>query len=127
MRCGRSSGPARLPPRLSAMADEAGQVIEEERDPQQEARRLAALAQIRQYPDPVLRLEARPIESFDADLHRLVDRMKRLMADAYGLGLAGNQVGMLRRVFVFQRDEDDVALIDFRQLVRAEPTPETAD
>jgi len=90
---------------------DAGQVREEERDPQEEAVRLAALSQIRQYPDPVLKMAAREVESFDDDLRRLVDRMKRLMKDAYGLGLAGNQVGMLRRLFVFQKDEDEVAAL----------------
>ncbi|MBA3718508.1 MAG: peptide deformylase [Actinobacteria bacterium] len=93
------------------MSEDAGQVREEERDPREEAIRLAALSQIRQYPDPVLRMPARDVESFDDDLRRLVDRMKRLMKDAYGVGLAGNQVGMLRRLFVFQKDEDEVAAL----------------
>src|SRR5215216_6289926 len=87
---------------------EAGQVRDEERDPRQEAARLAALAQIRQYPDPVLRMQAREVDGFDDDVRRLVERMKRLMADAYGVGLAGNQIGILRRLFVFQDDEDEV-------------------
>jgi peptide deformylase len=105
------------------MPEEVGQVIEdeEERDPQAEAARLAALAQIRQYPDPVLRMEARAVETFDDDLLRLVDRMKRLMHDAYGVGLAGNQVGILRRLFVFQKDEDEVlALVNPRIVERAD-------
>lgn len=85
---------------------EAGQIREEERDPQQEARRVAALAQIRQYPDPVLRMAAPEIADFDEDLERLAERMKRLMGEAYGLGLAANQVGILRRMFVFQKGED---------------------
>jgi peptide deformylase len=105
------------------MSEEVGQVIEEERDPQEEALRLAALAQIRQYPDPVLRMQAHEVESFDDDLRRLVERMKRLMKDAYGVGLAGNQVGMLRRLFVFQRDEDDVlAVVNPRIVERSEET-----
>ena len=100
---------------------EAGQVREEERDPREEALRLAALSQVRQYPDPVLRMQARVVESFDDDLRRLVERMKRLMKDAYGLGLAGNQVGMLRRVFVFQQDEDEVtALVNPRIVERSD-------
>jgi peptide deformylase len=90
---------------------DAGQVREEERDPRDEARRLAALAQIRQHPDPVLRLRAHEVEEFDDDLKRLVERMKLLMDQAYGLGLAGNQVGVLRRVFVFQRGEDDIVAL----------------
>jgi peptide deformylase len=105
------------------MAEEVGQVIEEERNPEQEAIRLAALSQIRQYPDPVLKMAAREVESFDDDLRRLVDRMKRLMKDAYGVGLAGNQVGMLRRLFVFQKDEDEaVALVNPRIVERSDET-----
>ena len=102
---------------------EAGQVRDEERDPQQEAARLAALAQIRQYPDPVLRMKAREVETFDDDLRRLVERMKRLMAQAFGVGLAGTQVGVLRRLFVFQHDEDDVrALLNPRIVDRSDET-----
>jgi peptide deformylase len=88
------------------MAEEAGQVRTEELDPQREALRQAALAQIRQYPDPVLRMEAREVEAFDEDRARLVERMIRLMDDANGAGLAANQVGVLRRVFVFHPDAD---------------------
>jgi peptide deformylase len=88
------------------MADEAGQVKNDELDPQQEALRQAALAQIRQYPDPVLRMRAREVENFDGDLARLVERMTRLMDDANGAGLAANQVGVLRRVFVFHPDAE---------------------
>ena len=80
---------------------EQGQVKTDELDAQAEARRRLALAQIRQYPDPVLRLEAQQVDSFDQDLQQLVERMVRLMQDARGVGLAANQVGILRRVFVF--------------------------
>ena len=82
--------------------EQQGQVLEEKLDPEREARRRLALAQIRQYPDPVLRMRANEIESFDDDLRRLVERMTELMQDANGVGLAGTQVGTLRRVFVFQ-------------------------
>jgi peptide deformylase len=90
------------------MAEEHGQVLEEQLDPEREARRRLALAQIRQYPDPVLRMRASEIESFDDDLRRLVERMKELMAEANGVGLAGTQVGTLRRLFVFQPEGEDV-------------------
>jgi len=40
-----------------------------------EARRRLALAQIRQYGDPALRLIAHEVDDFDDDLRRLVDRM----------------------------------------------------
>jgi peptide deformylase len=90
------------------MAEEHGQVLEgEQLDPEREARRRLALAQIRQYGDPVLRMRANEIESFDDDLRRLVERMTALMQDARGVGLAGTQVGTLQRLFVFQATEED--------------------
>ena len=94
--------------------DEAGQVRNEKLDPQREALRQAALAQIRQYPDPALRIRAREVEQFDDDLAHLVERMLRLMSDANGVGLAANQVGVVRRVLVFQPDpeSDPVAVIN---------------
>lgn len=79
---------------------------QEELDAHAQARKRLALAQIRRYPDPVLRMRAREVASFDADLARLVERMVALMRDANGVGLAANQVGVLRRVFVFQPDEE---------------------
>ncbi|MDQ2981353.1 MAG: peptide deformylase [Actinomycetota bacterium] len=86
---------------------EQGPVKTDELDPQAEARRRLALAQIRQYPDPVLRLQAQAVEDFDGDLEQLVDRMTRLMKDARGVGLAANQVGVLRRVFILQANDDE--------------------
>ena len=71
-----------------------------------EARRRLALAQIRQYGDPALRLIAHEVDDFDDDLRRLVDRMIVLMQEAQGVGLAATQVGVLRRLFVFQPDDD---------------------
>ncbi len=91
--------------------EEHGEVLEESEplDPEREARRRLALAQVRQYPDPVLRMRANEVENFDDDLRRLVGRMKDLMQDANGVGLAGTQVGTLQRVFVFQPEGEDEA------------------
>jgi peptide deformylase len=106
------------------MSDEVeGQVKTGELDPEREARRQLALAQIRQYPDPVLRMEARPVEVFDDDLQRLVARMKDLMQEANGVGLAATQVGVLRRVFVFSPEEERVfALVNPTLTVQTEET-----
>ena len=89
-----------------AEAEEHGHVRDEQLDAEREARRQLALAQIRQWPDPVLRMRAKEVEEFDDDLRRLVERMKALMEDANGVGLAANQAGVLRRVFVFRHGED---------------------
>jgi peptide deformylase len=91
------------------VAEEPEEVIEEQVDPEREARRRLALAQVRQYPDPVLRMRASEVTEFDADLRRLVERMIQLMQDANGVGLAGTQVGTLQRVFVLRPHADDEA------------------
>ena len=92
------------------MAEEHGQVRDEQLDAEREARRQIALAQIRQWPDPVLRLRANDVEIFDDDLRRLVERMTALMEDANGVGLAANQAGVLRRVVVFRVEEREEPL-----------------
>ena len=82
-----------------------------------------ALAQIRQYPDAALKMAARPVEEFDDNLRQLVDRMKQLMVDANGIGLAATQVGVLQRLFVFQVSEDEtVALANPEIVDRGEVT-----
>ena len=97
-------------------------------DAQAQARRRVALAQIRQYPDAVLRMRAREVEQFDDDLARLADRMAHLMHDARGVGLAATQVGVLQRLFVFQAagDEDVTAIVNPEITDRTEET-EVAD
>ena len=104
-----------------------GEVIEEELDPEREARRRFALAQIRQYPDAALKMAARPVEEFDEQLVLLVDRMKQLMHDANGIGLAATQVGVLRRLFVFQPDEDEVIAVVNPEIVERSDEAEVAD
>jgi peptide deformylase len=104
-----------------------GQIRNDELDAEQLARRRLALAQIRQYPDPVLRMEARPVEKFDDDLRRLTERMRELMKDANGVGLAATQVGVLRRVFVFVPSEDEVAVLVNPQLVNKSDEVSTDD
>jgi peptide deformylase len=113
--------------------DEGDEREEEERedrelDAQAQARRRVALAQIRQYPDAVLRMRAREVERFDDDLVRLADRMAHLMHDARGVGLAATQVGVLQRLFVFQPagDEDVTAIVNPEITERTEET-EVAD
>jgi peptide deformylase len=106
------------------VADEAGPVKQERMDPEREARRRVALAQIRQYGDPVLRMRANEVESFDGELGRLVERMTALMQEANGVGLAANQIGVLQRVLVMQpvSDEEPFALVNPVVVSSAEET-----
>ena len=71
-------------------------------DPEVAERRRLALQQVRQYGDPVLRSEARPVEVFDDELRAEVARMGTLMHDSLGIGLAATQVGVLHRLLVYR-------------------------
>ncbi len=53
-----------------------------------------------QFPEPVLRRPARPVEVFDDALADLARRMLALMHEAKGVGLAAPQVGLSIRLFV---------------------------
>ncbi len=76
--------------------------LEAQQEAEREYLRQRALAQIRQYPDPALRMKAREVTEFDDYLVQLAERMMLLMADAQGVGLAATQVGVLQRLFVFE-------------------------
>jgi peptide deformylase len=81
-------------------------------DPETRARREAALKLIRKYGDPVLRSRALEVERFDDALVEEVRRMGHLMHDAYGIGLAATQVGVMHRVLVYRTElEGSVAAL----------------
>ena len=104
------------------MSEVEGQIRSEELDAEREARRRVALAQIRQYPDPVLRLAAKEVEDVDETVGGLVERMTKLMQEARGVGLAAPQIGVLRRVLVYQADDESplVALVNPRLTASSE-------
>ena len=109
------------------MARVEGEVVEDELDAEEEARRRLALAQIRQYPDVALKMEARPVTVFDDDLKDLAERMKRLMREAHGIGLAAPQVGILQRLFVFTPEKDVVAAVVNPEVVDASEETDVAE
>ena len=60
---------------------------------------------IRVIGDPVLRQRANDVTEIDGALVDLVEDMFDVMYDAPGLGLAAPQIGISRRIFVFDSDE----------------------
>ncbi|MDP9297131.1 MAG: peptide deformylase [Actinomycetota bacterium] len=56
---------------------------------------------IRTIGDPVLKTRAKPVTEFGAGLRTLADDMIETMYAAPGVGLAGPQVGVSQRLFVF--------------------------
>ncbi len=59
-----------------------------------------ALRKIRTEEDPVLSKVSKPVVTFDAKLHLLLQDMKDTMRKADGVGLAAVQIGILRRVVI---------------------------
>lgn len=58
--------------------------------------------------DTALHKMCRPVTSFDARLHTLLDDLKETLADANGAGLAAPQVGILRQVVIVVDAEDNM-------------------
>jgi peptide deformylase len=74
-------------------------------------RRASALAQVRKFGDPVLRSAASPVTEFDEALAEEAERMIALMRDGMGVGLAATQLGILRRLLVFQIGPDAIPTV----------------
>ncbi|MYM19889.1 peptide deformylase [Brevibacterium sp. 5221] len=60
--------------------------------------------------EPVLHAPAAPVESFDAQLGELVSDMRETLAASNGVGLAAPQIGVGRRIFVFDADDDEAGV-----------------
>jgi peptide deformylase len=73
---------------------------------------MSAPYDIRLIGDPVLRQRASEVTDVDAKLARLADDMVATMYDAPGLGLAGPQVGVQKRIFVYDVGEGPQTIIN---------------
>src|SRR5262245_38104305 len=62
---------------------------------------------VRLYGDPVLRQKALPVAEVDDTVRELIADMRETMHAYHGVGLAGNQVGVLQRVVVIDIPVDD--------------------
>ena len=69
---------------------------------------------IRQYGDPVLKERTREVEEIDGAVASLVDSMIETMYAAPGTGLAANQIGVQRRIFVYDVGDGPKTVINPR-------------
>ena len=69
--------------------------------------------EIKLLPDPILRKKASPLEKVSEEVKTILNDMAETMYNAPGIGLAGNQVGVLKRLVVMDcsTDEEDPNLI----------------
>ena len=71
-----------------------------------------AIRNVVQVGDDVLRQKCFPVEKFDGELWALLDDMKDTVKKEQGAGLAGPQVGVLRRLAVVDVEEGYYELIN---------------
>ena len=71
-----------------------------------------AIRNIRTEQDPILRKKSRIVENFDEKLWQLLDDMKETMYHSGGVGLAGVQVGILKRVVVIDVGDGLMELVN---------------
>jgi peptide deformylase len=69
-----------------------------------------ARLEVRIFGDPVLRQRARTVEDFDDRLATLASDMLETMRAHDGVGLAANQVGVLKRLFTWEIDDGEEPL-----------------
>ena len=67
-----------------------------------------------------LRKVSRPVEKFDERLWTLLDDMADTMYHADGVGIAGVQVGVLRRVCVVMNEDEDIIELVNPEIIAAE-------
>ncbi len=73
-----------------------------------------AILKIRYYGDPILRKKAEKITEFNSDLEKMVNDMLETMYTNFGVGLAANQVGILKQVIVIDtgtKEKPDVKIL----------------
>ena len=92
----------------------AGEVVEPRSrsglDPEVEARRRAAIKHIRTFGDPVLRSKALEVERFDDYLKSEADQLVQIMNDSIGVGLAATQLGIMHRMIIYRKIEEQEAV-----------------
>lgn len=79
-----------------------------------------ALRIVRKVDDPILLKKAREVKKIDDRLLQLLDDMVDTMHEENGIGLAGPQVGILRRVFVADLGDGNVYKIINPEILESE-------
>ena len=83
-----------------------------------------AILEVLTAPDPILKKKAEPVKEVDDSIRNIMDNMLETIYHEQGVGLAANQVGILKRIIVIDlQDDDDVKRpAGFYPLFMANPT-----
>jgi len=66
-----------------------------------------SLMKVFEVPEPILRQKAEEVEKVDSTIARILDDMLETMYSSNGVGLAGNQVGLAKRLVVIDCAGED--------------------
>jgi peptide deformylase len=67
---------------------------------------------IRVFGDPVLKRRAADVTDINGAIARLADDMFATMYDAHGAGLAAPQIGVQKRLFVYDIDDEPIVIVN---------------
>ena len=77
---------------------------------------------IRTFGDPALKSRASRVKDFDEPLRQLAEDMMRVMLEREGVGLAANQIGRLKRIFVAAHEDEEYVIVNPEIEERSETT-----
>jgi len=69
---------------------------------------------IRKFGDPVLREKASQVKEINFEIKNLVENLDKIRRDVQGIGIAATQVGILKRIFLYDLGEGTVVCINPR-------------
>ena len=67
--------------------------------------------EIKKYPEPILREKCREVKEIDDDVLKLIEKMKKKIIEAEGVGLAANQVGIGKKIIIVLTEKGPKAFI----------------
>ena len=79
-----------------------------------------AVREIRIFPDPILRRKCRVVRRVDDSVRKLAGDMVETLLDADGVGLAANQVGVLKRVIALHLPEEEPYWLVNPEIIKSE-------
>lgn len=68
--------------------------------------------EIKKYPDKIVRKRCKEVKEVDDDILRLIEKMKKKMVEAEGVGLAANQVGIGKKIIIVLTENGPEAFIN---------------
>jgi len=80
------------------------------------------MLEIKKYPDPIVRKRCQEVEKIDEETVKLIEEMKKKMIEAGGIGLAGNQVGIGKRIIIILTEKGPEAFINPKILKKSRET-----